>query len=510
MNLFIRVTKLSNIVGRADYISNTKRQENIVINSDPIDWKPYQDFERSNKKTNTNNNEGREIIIALPNEWSNLNTQELKEKANELAITATGKSTDTQWAIHWNKTHTNLHIHIIFSERTKEKNIGKWDRDIYLTDEGKIARKKSDRAKNPDGTIKPPIHRKGEEKGGFTSKDIKYKDHNWLDKLKKQIKEKFIYFGVNIEENNTFHQYHEGKGNESYIINKKNECIKLNNKLWNEYIVMYGAIPVQSFKKLMIETIKENKLLFLNKINDKLYYEKFNVNDLNLIHSNYGNKIKSLNYNIKLLSKDLIRISEDFKNLKQEFILAKFNELKFKSEVSKYNIITGFLHKSDKERALNLYNKAKVRSNFLGKNLSKGVFFNTIQQREEFINYPLKDNKQLSSVFLKICNRHLYILEKIYNETLKFISITSDLNNLKEYINNINYQFKKLNNELPNEYKKLTKKILDISIDLIKQKSNFKEPQLLKPSILGDLSRYSKIIKNNKNKKMHKDIERSR
>ncbi len=510
MNLFIRVTKLSNIVGRADYISNTNRQENIVLNSDPIDWKPYQDFEKSNKKTNTNNNEGREIIIALPNEWSSLSLEELKEKAIELAITSTGKSTDTQWSIHWNKSHTNLHIHIIFSERTREKNIGKWDRDIYLTNEGKVARKKSDRAKNPDGTIKLPIHRKGEEKGSFTSKDVKYKDHNWLNKLKKQIKEKFIEFGVDINEDNIFHQYHEGKGKESYKIHKKNECIKLNNKLWNEYINTYDNVPIQSLKKLMIETIKENKLLFLNKINDKLYYEKFSVNDLNLIYSNYGNEVKSLNYTIQLLNKDLIHILENFKNLKQEFLLSKFNELKFKNELSKYNILTGFLHKSDKENILNLYKEAKLKSNFLGKNLSKGVFFNDIKQREEFINYPFKSNNQLNNIFLKVCKRHLYILEKIYNQTLKFISINSDLNNLKEYINNINYQFKKLNNEIPNEYKKFIKKILDSSIDIIKQKSNFNKSQSLKSSIIDDLSKYSKMIKNNKTKKMHKDIHRSR
>lgn len=510
MKLFIRVTKLSNIVGRADYISNSKRQEKIIVTSTSIDWKPYQDFERSNKKTNKNNNEGREIIIALPNEWANLSNEELIEKGNTLAITSTGKYTDTQWAIHWNKAHTNLHIHIIFSERQREKNVGKWDRDIYLTDEGKVARKKSDRAKNPDGTIKPPVHRKGEEKGGFTAKDTKYKEHNWVTNLKKQIKEKFILFGVTLDEDEPFHQYHEGKGKESAIIRNKNECIKRNNKLWHDYVNTYGIVQIQPLKKLMIESIKENNLLFINKMNDKFYYEKFNLKDLNFIYSDYNEKVMSLNYNIKLLNQYLIKTLNDFEHLKKEFILSKINELNLKNEVSKYKFLKGLFYKSEKENAINTYKKIKQRSNFLGETLSKGVFFNNIKQREEFINSPFKSNRQLSNEFLNICKRHLYILKKINNQTLKFISIDNDLNNLKEYITDVNYNFKKLHDELPIEYKKLMEKILDISLNIIKQRSNIKDSQLSKPSIITEIEKYSKLMINSQKRKIRKDIERDR
>ena len=46
MKSFARVTKLSNIGGRADYITNEKKQEAILAKSEAVDWKPYRDFER--------------------------------------------------------------------------------------------------------------------------------------------------------------------------------------------------------------------------------------------------------------------------------------------------------------------------------------------------------------------------------------------------------------------------------------------------------------------------------
>lgn len=142
MKSFARVTKLSNIGGRADYITNEKKQEAILAKSEVVDWKPYQDFERANQRTATANNEGREMIIALPNEWSQLPPAELHARANTIAQTAVGKATDLQWAVHWNHARSNLHIHVIFSERQREKDAGRWDRDIYLTEDGKVARRR--------------------------------------------------------------------------------------------------------------------------------------------------------------------------------------------------------------------------------------------------------------------------------------------------------------------------------------------------------------------------------
>lgn len=235
MKQFVRITTLTNIGGRADYISNPERQEYIVDTSPEIDWKPYQEFERSKKKSVAKSNEGRELVIALPNSWAKLPPEELRSRANTIAQIAVGKSTDLQWAIHWNHDKTNLHMHVIFSERQREKKVKRWDRDIYLTEDGKVATRKADRAKNPDGTYKPPFHRKGEEKGGFTAKDKAYGTKEWLsgtkDRLKQTFKERWNF---HIQEPRYLHQYHEGKGKDAPTIHTKNEVIKaINSRLFD-------------------------------------------------------------------------------------------------------------------------------------------------------------------------------------------------------------------------------------------------------------------------------------
>lgn len=254
MKGFARMTKLSNVGGRADYITNERKQEAILAKSEAVDWKPYQDFEKANQRTATANNEGRELIIALPNEWSELPPAELHARANIIAQTAVGKSTDLQWAVHWNHDRTNLHIHVIFSERQREKSAGRWDRDIYLTEDGKVARKKADRAKNPDGTDKPPVHRKGEEKGGFTAKDKAYTTKGWLADTKDRLKQTFTErWGVNIEKPDYLHQYHEGKGKEAPAIRQKNEVIRAVNRRLEEFASIGGRAEL-----VMLPPIKAN------------------------------------------------------------------------------------------------------------------------------------------------------------------------------------------------------------------------------------------------------------
>lgn len=230
MKGFARMTKLSNIGGRADYISNPKRQEEILAKSESVDWKPYQEYEQSHQMSARRNNEGRELIIALPNEWAKIPPEQLQAKAQKLAETAIGKSTDMQWAVHWNKAHTNLHLHVIFSERQKEKEPKRWDRDVYLTDDGKVARKKAERAKNPDGSIKPPVHKKGELKDGFTAKNPDYNKKSWLYEQKLEIRITLRKLGAIIRHDDVLHQFHEGKGSESANIKIKNEVIRENNE----------------------------------------------------------------------------------------------------------------------------------------------------------------------------------------------------------------------------------------------------------------------------------------
>jgi hypothetical protein len=138
--------------------------------------------------------------------------------------------------VHWNKNNTNLHTHIIFSERQKSQDMGFYDRDIYLTDDGKVARRKADRAKDSDGKEKSPIHKKGDLKGDFTAKDTRYKQKAWVQSMKNAVKQELERFGAVIEPPDPLHEYHEGKGSEAPKIAVKNAVIREMNKQLKPHI----------------------------------------------------------------------------------------------------------------------------------------------------------------------------------------------------------------------------------------------------------------------------------
>ena len=261
MQTFVRMSKLSNIVGRSDYISNPKRQEDIVAARSYADWKPYQAYERTHQRSAKANNEGRELIIALPNEWQHLTELHLVSRMNELAQRLLPDKTDYQWAVHWNKDRTNLHMHLIFSERNRSYGSkGVWDRDIYLTDDGKVARRKADRARDKDGNVKPPVHRKGEPKADgkvqFTAKDTRYKSREWLEWTKQEVTQFYQQYGVTLDKPKLLHQQHVGKGDTAgqRYMKQKNERINRLNK-WIKSLENHGfefpSPPSADFRKMV-------------------------------------------------------------------------------------------------------------------------------------------------------------------------------------------------------------------------------------------------------------------
>lgn len=264
MKGFARVTKLTNIKGRGDYISNPARQEEILAKSEPVDWTPYHQFEQENRKTSTRNNEGREVMVALPNDWAKLSPAELQNRAAAIAKTAAGKETDLQWAVHWNKSRSNLHLHVIFSERQKEKNPGRWDRDVYLTSEGKVARRKADRAKDKDGNILPPVHRKGELKGSFTAKDPRYTARSWVPQVKSDLQSLMSSrWNVRFEPPEALHEYHEGKGREAAAIRQKNTAIRETNAAISVWHDRFPRIDLEKIKPHMVAAVKKGQVFVL-------------------------------------------------------------------------------------------------------------------------------------------------------------------------------------------------------------------------------------------------------
>ena len=254
MKAFARATRLPNIGGRGDYIVNPEKQENVVAASEKVDWSEYQKFEREHQKTNVKNNEGREMIIMLPNEWSRLPTKLLHRIADKLVKVVAGDR-EAQWAMHWNKSKSNFHIHIIYSERQREKNPGRWDRDIYHTEDGKVARRKADRARNEDGSFKPPVHRKGDLKDGFTAKDPKFATKAWLHEVKGQLRKEMEKMGVRFEKAAPLHEFHEGKGSDAPRIHEKNIVIRENNRRL-EFVEQYMRYDNSRLVQKLTEMMK--------------------------------------------------------------------------------------------------------------------------------------------------------------------------------------------------------------------------------------------------------------
>jgi hypothetical protein len=144
------------------------------------------------------------------------------------------KDTDYQFAVHWNKARTNLHIHVLYSERVKTGETKYYDRDVYHTKDGKVARNKKERATDEAGNILPPVHRKGEvANSGFSVKDKKYKTTWWHSEKQDRVNDVLENMGYRQRRRQDYElkQYHQGKGNDAPFIAAKNRIIRRMNDI---------------------------------------------------------------------------------------------------------------------------------------------------------------------------------------------------------------------------------------------------------------------------------------
>ncbi|MFL2062037.1 MULTISPECIES: V-type ATP synthase subunit I domain-containing protein [Lactobacillales] len=192
---FARQTKLKNVVGRSQYISDNQRQEHIVLHSQENmihSWNEYADYEKQNRKNKEENIQGREIIIALPNELDQ-DREKLKEVVDDYSFNLLGDNRDFEYAVHWNKEKTNLHAHIIYSERERQKKEPKrYKRDYYYNyEEGKMSSKKDPNAviTKHKGDIKYDKEGEIEYTDQFSKKDTQFKSIEYNEKIKEQLAE---------------------------------------------------------------------------------------------------------------------------------------------------------------------------------------------------------------------------------------------------------------------------------------------------------------------------------
>lgn len=204
-NIYARETALKNVVGRSDYISNPKRQEEIVLHKQEMkhDWKEYADFEKANQKSKNANVQARETVVALPNDLAN-DSEKLEQFCDLLAKKMYGENRDYEYAVHWNQSRSNLHAHFIYSER--ERNVESkpkvYKRDLWADSKTGRACKKD----HPNAVLRAKKGEVMKDKDGnvrydtepFTAKDKRYNNKTWLGERNKLIQEVFKAFEYEI------------------------------------------------------------------------------------------------------------------------------------------------------------------------------------------------------------------------------------------------------------------------------------------------------------------------
>lgn len=230
MSGYLSSRKLTNVKGRINYITNDKKQENIIDYHNTTDsnfWRMLaKESQQRHKEVSAGGKccESRELIIGIP--------QDSRVTAKEICDTFKEKyKVECTCAIHQNnkKGVVNRHCHLIFSERQKlnEPEVieeRKAARTYYYNEKGQKC-KKADAVK---------IVRKGTilQKGGirnFTDKNEYFKSQKFVY----ECKEIFLKNMLNIEwslesekRNKELSEKHIGKNNpkESYI--KQNNHLK--------------------------------------------------------------------------------------------------------------------------------------------------------------------------------------------------------------------------------------------------------------------------------------------
>ena len=192
-NSFLQVVKLPNVRGRVRYISDPKRQENLYATFTNVESKYWTYLSKENqedfRKSGTEGKciEARELIIMLPPSLTQYDSDVLLKyffakfvEKYDVAVAS---------ALHHNKAKTNLHIHLIFSERQEfdvpERKIAA--RNLFYDENGKHVRTKKE-ILSERGEIRPGcrIVKKGEvyETNLFKPKNQEFKSKKFTEEMK--------------------------------------------------------------------------------------------------------------------------------------------------------------------------------------------------------------------------------------------------------------------------------------------------------------------------------------
>ena len=275
---FIRQSKLSDVAGRIDYISNPKRQEYLyetyqTEGATPEFWKNLArenqlDFKASGSVGKCI--EGREFIIALPESFVQYRAGDVVRLFTETFHKRYG--VECSAALHHNKTKTNYHIHLVFSERKmlEQPEVKIATRNMFYDEQGKHRRTKKE-ILDEQGNIRAgcSIIQKGEvyESHIFTKKEEWFKNKAFT----KEVKELFTdtincYVKEESEKLSVFKQ--GGVYLATKKIGKNNpkaEEIKADNAArqeWNRKVdvALVEGVPEEDILKIKQEKITDETL----------------------------------------------------------------------------------------------------------------------------------------------------------------------------------------------------------------------------------------------------------
>ena len=213
--------------------------------------------------------EGRELIIALPEAYCELNKQWVLKNFTDFFQREYGVNCIA--ALHHNKTKTNLHIHLIFSEREELKDgIEKIaTRNMFYDETGKHVRTKKE-ILDADGNIRKgcSIIKKGEvyDYSRFSKKKPEFKSRSFLSEVKEKYTEKMNLLLSDDEKLKVFNN--EGLYLPTKKIGKNNpkadEIAEANEarKEWNSLVdeALFYKVPAKHIK-----VIKYYKIIKVSK-----------------------------------------------------------------------------------------------------------------------------------------------------------------------------------------------------------------------------------------------------
>ena len=290
-NSFIQLSKLSNVRGRIDYITNPERQENLYAIYETVQrsfWKTLatenqQDFQKSGSAGKCI--EARELIIALPENFIKYQPQKLLKIFTEKFKQKYG--VECVSALHHNKKKTNYHIHLIFSERElfEKEEVKTASRNLFYNENGKRVRTKKEiqdefKKIRKGCTIIP----KGEvyERHSFGNKKVCFKDIEFLPEIKTYYTNMINYYVKNPNEKLTVFDR-----DSVYIATKKvgknnpkAEQIKKDNAIRQEWNKIADVALVAGVSNEKIKMIKKNEItekvqqsMQIEGWNPKLFYQ---------------------------------------------------------------------------------------------------------------------------------------------------------------------------------------------------------------------------------------------